>query len=444
MGLLTTTWRERLEEPVAPYSLAVFRVCFGLLMCWEVLRYYLGGWIENYYLKPVFLFKYYGFEWIQPWPGDGLYWHFAIIGISALLVTIGLFYRLAIWVFLLSFSYVFLLDQARYLNHFYLVCIIAFVLCFVPAQHAWSLDARRYGHNRLIPRWAVWSLLALFEILLLYAGLVKINADWLNGYPLNLWFSDRGNIPVIGPLIQGHWAIIVAAYGAIILHLLGAPLLLYRKTRLAVFMAYSVFHLTNAIVFNIGIFPWMTLAGTLMFFDPDWPVRLTRRLGIKTAGQQPLQQAATSPVWIYPLMGSFLLIQVLFPLRHYLYPGDVAWTEEGHRFAWRMKLRSKHGFAMFRIRDPESGQKWVVKPEEYLSNRQNRYLVGRPDMVLQFAHFLAHRWKTEKGLQDVEVRAAVWCSLNGKTHRLLVDPDVDLSRVRRELWPAADWILPSY
>ncbi len=413
-------------------------------MCWEVIRYFLGNWIERFYLRPEFLFKYYGFEWLQPWPGDGLYWHFAFVGLCALLITVGLFYRLAMWGFFLSFSYIFLLDQARYLNHFYLVCIIAFVLCLTPAHHAWSLDARRHGQMRSVPRWAVVSLVALFEILLLYAGIVKINPDWLNGDPLRLWFNNRASIPILGPLVAGDWAIYAASYAAIILHLLGAPLLFFKRTRLFVFLAYCVFHITNAIVFTIGIFPWMTIAGTLLFFNADWPIQFSNKLGIRTRAYRYSDSSTPTASWLFLVLGLFLVLQAMFPLRHYLYPGDVAWTEEGHRFAWRMKLRTKHGHATFRIKDPTSGKEWVVKPENYLSKRQYRYMVGRPDMILQYAHYLEGVWMRENKVADVEVRASVWCSLNGKPQRLLVDPDIDLTQVERKLWPAANWILASY
>jgi len=41
----------------------------------------------------------------------------------------------------------------------------------------------------------------------------------------------------------------------------------------------------------------------------------------------------------------------LVPLRHLLYPGYVSWNEQGHRFAWQMKLRDKEGFANGKIRE---------------------------------------------------------------------------------------------
>ena len=43
------------------------------------------------------------------------------------------------------------------------------------------------------------------------------------------------------------------------------------------------------------------------------------------------------------------------PLRHFLYPGDPSWTEEGHNLAWHMRLRSKSGTIALFASDPRSG-----------------------------------------------------------------------------------------
>lgn len=441
--------RSWLEQPVSPASLVFFRISFGLLLFYDVLRYFVAGWVSSYFLEPDFLFKYYGFEWVTPWPGNGLYWHFALLGLTSLMIVFGAFYRIAICLFTLAFTYIYLLDQARYLNHFYLVIIICVLLCSLPAHRAWSVDARwRTGHWRgdsAIPRWSIASLVMLFEIVLIYAGVVKVNPDWIAGEPLRQWFSDRGDWHIVGPYITGEWAIYAASWGAIALHLIGAPLLLWHKTRLAVFCVYALFHTTNAMVFNIGIFPWMTIAGTLMFFAPDWPqqvwARLRRQNYTASALSLPRDAQRLTPVLVLFLC-LFFAWQILVPLRHYAYPGNVAWTEEGHRFAWRMKLRTKRGHARFHVRDPASGQTWEVNPKDYLTKRQRRYNSTRPDMILQFAQELARIWREEKGIDNVEVRASVWCSLNGRKPALLIDPEVDLTKVKRELWPPANWIMP--
>jgi hypothetical protein len=229
------------------------------------------------YVAPDFHFTYYGFAWIAPWPGNGMYLHFAALGVLAALIMTGLFYRLAIILFVQAFAYVFLLDQTEYLNHFYFVLLLAILLALVPAHRVWALDALRRRREPVagtVPVWAVWSLRAQMEIVLIYAGIVKINPDWLRLEPLRMWLAGSADLPLIGPLLLQDWAIAVGAYGVIALHVLGAPLLLYDRTRLWVFGLYCVFHISNHALFNIGIFPWLTIAGTTLFFAPDWPRRL--------------------------------------------------------------------------------------------------------------------------------------------------------------------------
>jgi vitamin K-dependent gamma-carboxylase len=140
-------------------------------------------------------------------------------------------------------------------------------------------------------------------------------------------------------------------------------------------------------------------------------------------------------------IGLWLAFQILVPVRHLLYPGQQSWTEQGHRFSWQMKLRDKQARAMFFVRDPASGREWRVRPNRYLARHQAREMPARPDMVLQFAHYLARVWAEQRGIQGVEVRARVCASLNGRKAALMVDPQRDLARVERNL-RHADWILP--
>ena len=103
----------------------------------------------------------------------------------------------------------------------------------------------------------------------------------------------------------------------------------------------------------------------------------------------------------------------MFPLRHYLYPGDVDWTGEGHRFAWRMKLHTRKGKSLFEVRDSATGRTWNVRTGKYLTRKQNQKMSARPDMILQFAHYLAERWRVDYDIPDVEVyapgrRSATW------------------------------------
>jgi len=135
----------RLLEPVDVASLVYFRIAFAAIMVWECWRYLSKGRIGRYFIEPDFHFTYHGFEWVQPWPGDGMYVHFAVMAVLALMIGLGLLYRLAAFLFFLAFSYVFLLEQATYLNHFYFVILVSVTMIFVPAHRAFSLDAWRRG-----------------------------------------------------------------------------------------------------------------------------------------------------------------------------------------------------------------------------------------------------------------------------------------------------------
>ena len=140
------------------------------------------------------------------------------------------------------------------------------------------------------------------------------------------------------------------------------------------------------------------------------------------------------------LLAAYLAVQLLFPLRHYLYPGNVSWTEEGHNFAWHMKLRTKVGEAVFTVTHPRSGRTWTIKPEDYLKPHQLMKMTTKPDLILIFSHYLAEE-KRREGYDNVEVRAHVMVSLNGRQRQLLIDPSVDLAKEHVSLLPAP-WIVP--
>jgi hypothetical protein len=448
----------RLSAPVDAASLGCFRAAFGAILLFEVVDYFRRGWIARYWIEPAWHFAYWGFEWVRPWPGAGMYAHFAALGGLALCVALGLFARTAAALFCAGFTWVFLLDQARYMNHLYLVCLVSGLLALVPAQRAFSLDALRRPGPPFVPAWALWLLRAQFAVVYAFGGLAKLGPDWLSGAPMRLVLA--GVPPLPPPLerwLATEWAVRFFTFGGLAFDLLVVPALLWRPTRSLALTASVFFHLSNAWMFRIGIFPWLMLAATTLFLEPGWPRRLLARLrlaapgpGGQASGVQgpagrapgspaPGPQAPRAPGWLLALLALYLGAQLLLPLRHLLYPGDPSWTEEGHRFAWRMKLHVKRALRP-RFEVVADGRRFPVDVDGHLARWQSLRMATRPHLIHDFARHLAELWR-EEGYRRVEVYADVRASLNGRGPQPLVDPRVDLAAQPRTLRPAA-WIFP--
>ena len=450
-----------LFKQVDASSLAMFRIGFGALLLFDSINTLaLCPTCRN--IGPDLLFKYRHFEWVEPWSGIGLWVHWGFMAMCALAVMVGYHYRLALLIFTLGFTYGFLLEQAYYLNHYYMVILFCIIMLFVPAHCKWSFDAGRDKKiaSGTVPRWAILVLLLQLEIILIWAGIVKLNPDWLNLEPLRMWMQARREYyPDFFTQITGNAGIALGAYGAIALHLLGGPLLFFRRTRPWVLVAYAIFHTTNTLVFNIGIFPWFTFFASFLFLSPDWPLKVRDKFSRKksTAFSEddkvnsiPIQPAVNSTiveqsnsataqrVVIVAAMTLWLGSQILIPMRNWFYPGNVAWTEDGHRFSWRMKLRSKHGSALFHVHAAD--QSWVVDPRQHLNAKQLRKMPCTPDMVWQFGKFLENEW-AEKGFSDVSVTVDSQCSLNGRNRQTFFKPDLDLTSVSRDEL-AVNWLEP--
>lgn len=412
----------------------------------EVYRYFSHRWIWTHSIAPRFMFKYYGFSWVEPWPGNGMYIHWFVLGILAGFIAIGFLYRLSAALFCVGITYVFLLDQARYLNHMYLICLLSFLLVFVPANRAWAVDPL-IGLTKsagTIPAWALWLFRLQLAIVYFYGGIAKISPDWLHGEPMRTWIAGRSHLPIIGPWVDTRWMPLALSYGGLLLDLSTAPLLLWPRTRIFAFFVLMLFHFLNANMFQIGIFPWLAAAATFLFLSPSWPRQLLRFFRISAAPQATpgeFTPGYARQVTVLSLAGAYLLMQLLVPLRHLLIPGPVDWTYEGHRFSWRMKLHLRQPYAArFSVTDPNSGREFIAPLSDYLTPAQEKRMPFRPDMILQFAHYLAET-SPRSGPLPIEVHARIMTSLNRRKPQLFVNPVVDLAAQPRTLGHAS-WLMP--
>ena len=443
---MTSSWIKKLHRPVDISSIVFFRIAFGAIMIWEVWRYFANGRIERYFIAPDFNFKYFGFEWITPLPDVGVYFHFLLLAVLGAFILLGFKYRISTVLFFIFFTYFYLMEQAVYLNHLYLVCLVSFLLIFIPAHRWISIDSARDGdlRSQVAPSWALWILRFQIGIVYFYGGIAKLNMDWLQGEPMRMWLASRINTPLIGSLFTHEWFVYFFSYSGLFIDLLAVPLLLYKKTRVAMFGVLVLFHLVNALLFSIGIFPWFMIAATTIFFAPEWPKKILgfvgvicQRVDISTPEALKLTKGQIVKIAV---LAVFVVIQFLIPLRHHLYPGNVSWTEEGHNFSWHMKLRDKSADAYFTVIDMDTSEVWTIDNQEFLASWQEGDMEGRPDMILQFAHFLKKIWN-ERGYANVAVRANVRASLNGRFRQDLIDSSVDLAAEQRSLLPKT-WIVP--
>ena len=425
-------------------SLIFFRIAFGIVMLRMVQMVWSLHRIPRWWIDPPFLFKYPGFSWVQPWPGNGLYVHWILLGVFALFLTIGFLYRISAALFCLSHTYFFLLDQGRYVNHFYLISLLSFLLIFAPANRALSVDAWLWPKLRssTTPAWSLWLLRAQIGAIYFFAGVAKVAPDWLHGEPLRGWFKQEIGSPLLIRFLSQNWVPYVASYASLAFDLSIVPFLLWRRTRLAAFGVAVIFHFLNAQLFPIDIFPWLAIAATTLFLSPSWPRRVLSIFRITTTAPKINAVALPSPskrILVLSFAAIYVAIQILVPLRHFLYPGGIEWTYMEHRFSWQMMLERHVSRTFFYVTDPNNGRELQIRSRQFLDLEQSTHMGWRPDMVWQFAHFLAKKFPAD-GLQPTRVQVRMYVSLNGRKPQLFLDPNVDLA-AEPPFWGRPRWLL---
>ena len=429
-----------------PYPLALYRIGFGILVMFSLSRFALNGWVESLYLEPDFHFSYYGFSWVKP-IGIYTYFIFLICFASALFVTIGYRYRYAIILLFLSFTYIELMDKTTYLNHYYLISCISFLMIFLPSATYFAIDSRK---NIKIPRWTIDSLKFLIIIVYIYAGLAKINSDWLlHAQPLKIWLRAKYTIPIIGEsLLQKNFSYYLFSWGGMIYDCIIPFLLLYKRTRYFAFFMVIAFHIMTRILFPpIGMFPYIMIFSCIIFFDSGLHKKILDFIRsifrLKITNDEKFNSDPKTYLrnrLIIPILSLFFIIQIIFPLRSTLYPGELFWTEQGYRFSWRVMLIEKAGYTTFKVVDNSSNKFQVIDNMEFLTPFQEKQMSFQPDMILEYAHYLGTTFE-KRGFKDVSVYADSYVTLNGRPSKRFIDPKVDLYKQKNDLMHKT-WVIP--
>ena len=313
--LLTTAFR-----PVDGASLIALRRIFGILCLIAVIRFFAHGWIDALYIAPAHHFTYPGFGWVHPWPGWGMYAHFAALGLASAGIIIGWRPRLCAALFAIGIAYVELLDRTNYLNHYYLMTLVSLLLAILPhpapphrqaaaavpqrtlwthlkdagsaprqtlwlhLKNASSVPMRTLWPHRqataAVPQWTLWTLRFQVGIVYAFAGIAKLNPDWLqHALPLRIWLYQHGDFPLLGPTLQQPAAAYALSWAGAIFDLAIVPALLWRRTRAPAYGVLAAFHISTGLLFpHLGIFPWLMMGLALIYFPPNWPRRLQEHL----------------------------------------------------------------------------------------------------------------------------------------------------------------------
>ena len=400
------------------------------------------------YIDPSFHFTFYGFEWVTPL-GDYTYLLFFICGLSAFFVAIGYKYYMSIIIFFLSFTYIELMDKTTYLNHYYFVSILSFLMIFLPSNSSYSVDSYLQKKSfKYTPKWCVDSIKLLLFIVYFYSGLAKINKDWLfEAQPLKIWLTTGSyDFPLIGSnLMQQEWFHYFMSWGGMFYDLLIPFLLIYTRTRVFGFLLVIFFHLFTVLLFPIGMFPYIMIMSSLIFFSSKTHKKILDFIlkpfidKIKSIREMKIINIQKERISLI-VVSVFFIIQFLFPFRYSLYPGELFWNEQGYRFSWRVMLMEKKGYTTFKVVNKENDNSFYIMNNSFLTEFQERQMSFQPDFIIEYAHFLGNYYRN-LGLNDIEIYADSYVALNGRISKRFIDPEIDLLKQKRG-FKNKDWIIP--
>lgn len=423
-------------------QLLIFRIFFGVLIALEGYGAIATGWVKETLVAPHFTFTFIGFEWLQPLPGYGMYFYFFIMGTLGLFIAFGFKYRFSIITFTLMWFAVYLMQKSSYNNHYYLLALISFFMCFFPANSDYSIDAKRKKsiQSNSMYSYVKWIVVIQLFLVYTYASIAKLYGDWLDFGIIEILMKDKADYPMIGPFLQKTWVHWSIAIIGIVFDALIVPALVWKPTRKMAFIISIFFHLLNSIVFQIGIFPYLALAFTVFFFEPS-TIRDIFFNKKQAFTENQLQVPANKSVLFFGL-GTYFLIQLLLPIRHHFIKDDVLWTEEGHRLSWRMMLRSRTGNIQFNVVNNETGKSQIVKLENHLTKKQMRKIAAYPDFIWQFAQYVKQEFATNGDNVSIYAQNSK-VSINGRPYKAFIDPKVDLANEKWDHFGHHKWIFPS-
>lgn len=420
--------------------LIVFRIFFGLIFFAEAIGALLLGWVSDNFVYTTTNFTFIGFEKLLFIQNEAMYVVFGLLALASIGVSIGYKYRLSIILLTLLWGLSYFGQKTSYNNHYYLMWLIALIMCFLPANRYASVDVRINPalQENYMPKWVSWLFIIQVSCVYFYATIAKFYPDWLNGTVTANMFLSMIEMPeMIKNLFQQKNFQLFIAYMGIAFDGLIVPALLWKRTRWFAIIASLIFHIFNSITLQIGVFPYFALSFCVFFF----PASAIRNFFFKNKAKEPYKYATVfeGRFILKYFFIPYLIIQILLPLRHWFIKGDVLWTDEGHRLSWRMMLRSRGGEAVYRVIDKKTNE--IMRfHNDYLLTYKQQTRLNTPDVIWQMAQKIKEYYVFE-GI-DVAVYAIdSYVYINEKEGARFVDPTIDLTDVKWNYFKHQEWIL---
>lgn len=323
--------------------------------------------------------------------------------------------------------------------------IAVFGMCSIFIGVSLMLGSVERAKFPAIPRFSYWIFQILIGSVYFFAGVAKMDGDWLSGSTIRElyqgWIGPTALRPVLETIFRQEWPLIWIAYSGMFFDLmvpfgLVAP---HFSIRL-VFTCLSLgFHIMNHFTFVIETFPWVMITALVIYFDCDCIFFLSRTFQKMCSALKSIPPSGCLPSWkTFTLCGLLFILGVhLFialPCATFTLQGVEAinFSSQCQFFSWRMMTRSSKlfTFLVYLKNDITNEIDPIVLSQFQLSTEEISSISIHEDYLHQTAlriKEMAISASPSANHIPPIVMADIWVQINGPPIQRYVIPSIDLT-----------------
>lgn len=291
-----------------------------------------------------------------------------------------------------------------------------------------------------------WILQIFFGSIYFFAGIAKLDDDWLSGSTARelyqSWIGPTPLKPLLDDTFEQGWPLVWIAYCGMLFDILVPFGLVFPHPWIRLlFTCFALgFHLMNHFTFVIETFPWVMITTLVIYFDCDWIIYLNqlfhRVFNILT--EFPLSRyiqrsfQLITPLSLLFLLGIHLFIALPCATFTLLNEKSINFSSQCQFFSWRMMTRSAKLFTFLVYLknyktneiDPIILNQFHLSPEEISSISIHEDYLHQVALKLKSMAISS----TSSGLHiPPSIMADIWIQINGPPIQRYVIPSEDLS-----------------